>query len=162
MMFLRCAFQGCVTRIPMRLPLRLFHVRHLQTASIDRIRNVGIVAHIDAGKTTTTEQFLFLSGSTNVIGRVDNGNSVMDFLPQERERGITISSAAISFEWKNCNINLIDTPGHVDFTIEVERSVSDEEDFVFWIIIHHEVYHLFVYVTHRYGPWTVLLSLLMR
>ena len=77
---------------------------------INKIRNVGIVAHIDAGKTTTTEQFLYCSGVTDVIGRVDNGNSVMDFLPQERERGITISSAAISFEWNDCNINLIDTP----------------------------------------------------
>ena len=84
--------------------------RTLQTSSLQNIRNVGIVAHIDAGKTTTTEQFLYWSGATNVIGRVDNGNSVMDFLPQERERGITISSAAISFPWDNCNINLIDTP----------------------------------------------------
>jgi hypothetical protein len=84
--------------------------RSLQNSSIKNIRNVGIVAHIDAGKTTTTEQFLYWTGATNVIGRVDNGNSVMDFLPQERERGITISSAAISFQWEGCNINLIDTP----------------------------------------------------
>lgn len=86
------------------------------------IRNVGVVAHIDAGKTTTSEQMLFLSGNTDSIGRVDNGDTVLDFLPQEKERGITISSAATSFQWKQHNINLIDTPGHVDFTIEVERS----------------------------------------
>eukprot|EP01038_Epipyxis_sp_PR26KG_P006247 gene6247-8605_t len=86
------------------------------------MRNVGVVAHIDAGKTTTTEQMLYICGETNHIGRVDTGDTIMDFLPQERERGITISAAAISFQWKNHLINLIDTPGHVDFTIEVERS----------------------------------------
>jgi elongation factor G len=86
------------------------------------IRNVGIVAHIDAGKTTTSEQMLYISGKINSVGRVDDGDTVMDFLPQERERGITISSAAISLGWKNHDINLIDTPGHVDFTVEVERS----------------------------------------
>jgi elongation factor G len=89
---------------------------------VHHIRNVGVVAHIDAGKTTTSEQMLFLSGETKSVGRVDDGDTVMDFLPQERERGITISSAAISFQWKEHLINLIDTPGHVDFTIEVERS----------------------------------------
>ena len=89
---------------------------------LHNIRNVGVIAHIDAGKTTTTEQMLYLSGETKYIGRVDNGNTVMDFLPEEKERGITISAAAISFKWKNSQINLIDTPGHVDFTIEVERS----------------------------------------
>ena len=83
------------------------------------------IAHIDAGKTTTaTEQMLFLSGETNAVGRVDNGDTVMDFLPEERERGITISAAAISFQWKNIAVNLIDTPGHIDFTIEVERSAK--------------------------------------
>jgi elongation factor G len=81
-----------------------------------------VVAHIDAGKTTTSEQMLFLGGQTKTIGRVDTGDTVLDFLPQERERGITISSSAISFQWKDKKINLIDTPGHVDFTIEVERS----------------------------------------
>ena len=90
--------------------------------SIHLLRNVGVVAHIDAGKTTTSEQMLFLSGETKSIGRVDDGDTVMDFLPQERERGITIQSAAISFKWKDHIINLIDTPGHVDFTVEVERS----------------------------------------
>ena len=90
--------------------------------SLSRIRNIGLCAHIDAGKTTTSEQMLYLSGEIKSIGRVDNGDTVMDFLPQERERGITISSAAISFHWKDYLYNLIDTPGHVDFTIEVERS----------------------------------------
>ena len=86
-------------------------------------RNIGIIAHIDAGKTTTTEQMLYLAGEISNVGRVDSGDTVMDFLPQERERGITISSATTSFKWKNCRINLIDTPGHVDFTMEVERCV---------------------------------------
>lgn len=90
---------------------------------VHNIRNVGVIAHIDAGKTTTTEQMLFLCGEVKSIGRVDSGDTVMDFLPQERERGITISAAAISFNWKDYQINLIDTPGHVDFTMEVERSV---------------------------------------
>ena len=75
------------------------------------------------GKTTTTEQMLFVSGETKSVGRVDTGDTVMDFLPQERERGITISSAAISFQWKSHHINLIDTPGHVDFTVEVMHSL---------------------------------------
>lgn len=92
------------------------------TSDITNIRNVGIVAHIDAGKTTVSEQMLFVSGASSQVGRVDTGDTIMDFLPQERERGITISSAAISFKWKRNHINLIDTPGHVDFTIEVERS----------------------------------------
>ncbi|CAK4146429.1 unnamed protein product [Aphanomyces euteiches] len=93
------------------------------TQDIDRIRNIGILAHIDAGKTTTTERMLFYSGTIKRMGEVHDGDTTMDFLPQERERGITIGSAAISFEWKNHAINLIDTPGHVDFTIEVERAV---------------------------------------
>ena len=80
---------------------------------VHNIRNVGVVAHIDAGKTTTSEQMLYISGEINSVGRVDDGDTVMDFLPQERERGITISSAATSFKWKDCVINLIDTPGHV-------------------------------------------------
>ena len=84
---------------------------------LDHIRNVGIVAHIDAGKTTTTENMLFLCGEVKLLGRVDSGDTVTDFLPQERERGITIQSAAISMVWKDNKINLIDTPGHVDFTV---------------------------------------------
>ncbi len=77
--------------------------------NIANIRNVGILAHIDAGKTTTTEHILYLSGRTKSVGRVDNGDTVMDFLPQEKERGITISAAAISCNWKNHLINIIDT-----------------------------------------------------
>lgn len=87
-------------------------------------RNVGIVAHVDAGKTTTTEHILYLTGKTNSIGRVDRGDTVMDFLPQERERGITISAACISCSWQDHTINIIDTPGHVDFSVEVELATK--------------------------------------
>jgi elongation factor G len=87
------------------------------------IRNIGIMAHIDAGKTTTTERILFYSGVVHRMGEVHDGNTVMDWMAQERERGITITSAAISCQWKDHLINIIDTPGHVDFTIEVERSL---------------------------------------
>jgi elongation factor G len=90
---------------------------------LDRVRNVGIIAHIDAGKTTATERFLFYSGRTHKIGEVHDGQAVMDFRADERERGITISAAATTFAWNNHQINLIDTPGHVDFTAEVERSL---------------------------------------
>jgi elongation factor G len=90
---------------------------------IERVRNVGIIAHIDAGKTTATERFLFYSGQTHKIGEVHDGEAVMDFRADERERGITISAAATTFAWNNHQINLIDTPGHVDFTAEVERSL---------------------------------------
>lgn len=88
-----------------------------------RIRNIGIMAHIDAGKTTTTERILFYTGKTHKIGEVHDGNSEMDTMKQERERGITIASAATTVEWKDHVINIIDTPGHVDFTAEVERSL---------------------------------------
>jgi elongation factor G len=91
--------------------------------SLCGIRNIGIVAHIDAGKTTTTERILFYAGRTHRLGNVDEGNTVTDWMLQERERGITITSAAITCAWRNVRINLIDTPGHVDFTIEVERSL---------------------------------------
>eukprot|EP01138_Halocafeteria_seosinensis_P003907 gb/GECG01003993.1/.p1 GENE.gb/GECG01003993.1/~~gb/GECG01003993.1/.p1 ORF type:complete len:528 (+),score=68.55 gb/GECG01003993.1/:1-1584(+) len=87
------------------------------------LRNIGILAHVDAGKTTTTERMLFYSGATSTIGEVHDGDTVTDFMSQERERGITIQSAAVSYAWKGHHINLIDTPGHVDFTIEVERSI---------------------------------------
>lgn len=90
---------------------------------IDKIRNIGIVAHIDAGKTTTTERILFYTGESHRMGNVDDGNTITDFDPEEAQRGITIYSAAISCRWKDCSINLIDTPGHVDFTAEVERSL---------------------------------------
>ena len=90
---------------------------------IDQIRNIGIIAHIDAGKTTTSERLLYYSKKINRIGDVDDGTAAMDWMDQERERGITIMSAATTFEWHDHKINLIDTPGHVDFTAEVERSL---------------------------------------
>ncbi len=88
-----------------------------------KTRNIGIIAHIDAGKTTLTERMLFLSGHVHVPGEVDEGTTVTDWMPDEQERGITITSAAVTFPWKAYRINLIDTPGHVDFTAEVERSL---------------------------------------
>lgn len=90
---------------------------------LDKVRNIGIAAHIDAGKTTTTERILFYSGMVHKIGEVHDGTAVTDWMEQERERGITITAAAISTSWKDHRINIIDTPGHVDFTIEVERSM---------------------------------------
>jgi elongation factor G len=90
---------------------------------LDKIRNVGIIAHIDSGKTTTTERILFYTGRTYKIGDIDEGTTQMDWMPQERERGITIVSAATTTFWKDTRINIIDTPGHVDFTAEVERSL---------------------------------------
>jgi elongation factor G len=90
---------------------------------LDKVRNIGIAAHIDAGKTTTTERILFYSGVVHKIGEVHDGTTVTDWMEQERERGITITAAAISTSWKDHQINIIDTPGHVDFTIEVERSM---------------------------------------
>ena len=90
---------------------------------IERYRNIGIIAHIDAGKTTTTERVLFYAGKTYRIGSVDDGTTVTDWMAQERERGITIVSAAVTAEWKGYQINLIDTPGHIDFTAEVQRSL---------------------------------------
>ena len=91
--------------------------------SLERTRNIGIMAHIDAGKTTTTERILFYTGKTHKIGETHEGTAVMDFMEQEQERGITITSAATTCFWKNTRINIIDTPGHVDFTVEVERSL---------------------------------------
>ncbi|MCX7608628.1 MAG: elongation factor G [Anaerolineales bacterium] len=90
---------------------------------LERYRNIGIIAHIDAGKTTTTERILFYTGRTHRIGSVDDGTTVTDWMVQERERGITIVSAAVSAEWKGYQINIIDTPGHIDFTAEVQRSL---------------------------------------
>lgn len=94
-----------------------------ETDELKNVRNIGIMAHIDAGKTTTTERILFYSGRLHRIGEVHEGAATMDFMEQERERGITITSAATTVYWKGCKINIIDTPGHVDFTIEVERSL---------------------------------------
>ena len=91
--------------------------------SLEKTRNIGIMAHIDAGKTTTTERILFYTGVVHRMGEVHEGNTVMDWMDQERERGITITSAAITTVWKDHRVNIIDTPGHVDFTIEVERSL---------------------------------------
>nr|XP_054600588.1 ribosome-releasing factor 2, mitochondrial [Nothobranchius furzeri] len=98
-------------------------VRTVVNPDVSKIRNIGIMAHIDAGKTTTTERMLYYSGYTRALGDVDDGDTVTDFMAQERERGITIQSAAVTFDWKNHRINLIDTPGHVDFTLEVERAL---------------------------------------
>ncbi len=91
--------------------------------SIETIRNIGIVAHIDAGKTTTTERILYYSGASHRMGNVDAGTTKTDFDPEEAKRGITIYSAAITTHWAGATINIIDTPGHVDFTAEVERSL---------------------------------------
>jgi len=95
----------------------------MENVELQKIRNIGIVAHIDAGKTTTSERILFFTGVTHKIGEVHDGQAVMDFMKQEQERGITITSAAITTDWNNHQINLIDTPGHIDFTLEVERSL---------------------------------------
>src|SRR5438309_2966123 len=94
-----------------------------RTIPIERIRNIGIIAHIDAGKTTVTERVLYYTGRTYKIGEVHQGTAVMDWMEQERERGITITAAATTCDWKDHVINIIDTPGHVDFTVEVERSL---------------------------------------
>lgn len=91
---------------------------------LSHYRNIGIFAHVDAGKTTTTERILKLTGKIHRLGEVHDGESTMDFMEQEAERGITIQSAATSCQWKGCRLNVIDTPGHVDFTIEVYRSLK--------------------------------------
>src|SRR4030088_1048003 len=91
--------------------------------AIDKTRNIGIMAHIDAGKTTTTERILFYAGRIHKMGEVHEGASTMDWMVQEKERGITITSAATTAQWRDHAINIIDTPGHVDFTVEVERSL---------------------------------------
>ena len=92
--------------------------------SLDKYRNIGIMAHIDAGKTTTTERILYYTGKSHKIGEVHDGAATMDWMEQEQERGITITSAATTCFWRDNRINIIDTPGHVDFTIEVERSLK--------------------------------------
>ncbi len=91
--------------------------------NMKEIRNIGVIAHIDAGKTTTTERLLFFTGKIYRLGEVDSGTTQMDYMVQERERGITITAAVTTCFWKDYKINIIDTPGHVDFTIEVERSL---------------------------------------
>src|ERR1035437_2038368 len=94
-----------------------------RTTPLERMRNIGIAAHIDAGKTTTTERILYYTGKSHKLGEVHEGTAVMDWMEQEQERGITITSAATTCEWRDIQINIIDTPGHVDFTAEVERSL---------------------------------------
>src|SRR5574344_1418028 len=91
--------------------------------SLEKTRNIGIMAHIDAGKTTTTERILYYSGVNYKLGETHDGSATMDWMEQEQERGITITSAATTAYWKGTKINIIDTPGHVDFTVEVERSL---------------------------------------
>jgi len=91
--------------------------------SLENTRNIGIMAHIDAGKTTTTERILFYTGRVHRMGEVHEGSATMDWMEQEQERGITITSAATTTQWRGVRINIIDTPGHVDFTVEVERSL---------------------------------------
>src|SRR6202048_4579545 len=95
----------------------------MANTDLESTRNIGIAAHIDAGKTTATERILYYTGRTYKIGEVHEGTAVMDFMEQERERGITITAAATTAEWNGHQINIIDTPGHVDFTVEVERSL---------------------------------------
>ena len=94
-----------------------------RTYPIEKMRNIGIMAHIDAGKTTSTERILYYTGKVHRIGEVHDGSATMDWMEQERERGITITSAATTCFWRNIMINIIDTPGHVDFTVEVQRSL---------------------------------------
>lgn len=100
-----------------------FYGYPIMARSIETIRNIGIIAHIDAGKTTTTERILYYTGASHRMGNVDDGTTTTDFDPEEAQRGITIYSAAVTCQWKGCTINIIDTPGHVDFTAEVERSL---------------------------------------
>src|SRR5512139_524257 len=95
----------------------------MATPALQHIRNIGIISHIDAGKTTVSERILFYTGETHKMGEVHEGLAVMDWMPQEQERGITITATATTCHWHETWINLIDTPGHIDFTIEVERSM---------------------------------------
>ena len=95
----------------------------MEQHNLGNIRNIGIISHIDAGKTTVSERILFYCGETHKMGEVHDGQAVMDWMPQEQERGITITATATTCRWREFRINLIDTPGHIDFTIEVERSM---------------------------------------
>jgi elongation factor G len=104
-----------------------------RTIALEKIRNIGITAHIDAGKTTTTERILYYTGKSHKIGEVHDGNTTTDYMAQERERGITITSAAVTAEWEGHRINVIDTPGHIDFNIEVNRSLRVLDGAIFVI-----------------------------
>ncbi|XP_011305891.1 ribosome-releasing factor 2, mitochondrial [Fopius arisanus] len=125
-MWIRCFGKNVCWKIRRRF----YHTRNYTTNTendkkkLEMIRNIGIMAHIDAGKTTTTERMLFYSGSISNMGEVHHGNTVTDYMEQERQRGITIASAAVTFPWKNHQVNLIDTPGHIDFTMGVEQTLS--------------------------------------
>ena len=98
-------------------------IKETAVYDLPHVRNIGIMAHIDAGKTTTTERILYYTGRTHKIGEVHEGTATMDWMVQEQERGITITSSATTCFWKGHRFNIIDTPGHVDFTVEVERSL---------------------------------------
>ncbi len=115
------------TKLPRRVPLRASSVSLAQSIpmarKLEQLRNIGIIAHIDAGKTTVTERMLYYSGASHRMGEVDKGTTITDFDPEEQQRGITIRAACVTFPWLDCTVNLIDTPGHVDFTAEVERSL---------------------------------------
>ena len=117
--------KGPSSRMARRAPAKvtMSTVAEGRTTDLAKYRNIGIMAHIDAGKTTTTERILFYTGKTYKIGEVHEGGATMDWMEQEQERGITITSAATTCFWKDHQINIIDTPGHVDFTLEVERSL---------------------------------------
>src|SRR6476646_5637921 len=104
-------------------PYRTHPMPPAKDYDLTKIRNLGVIAHIDAGKTTTTEHLLYYAGEKHRLGEVDKGTTETDYDPEEQQRGITIYSACVPFAWRDCTINLIDTPGHVDFTAEVERSL---------------------------------------
>jgi elongation factor G len=129
--FLSCLFQKQIGSLSLTSPACCHKIRFsnanrlkiMKKQKINFIRNIGIIAHIDAGKTTVTERILYYTGKSHKIGEVHDGEAIMDWMPDEQERGITITSAVTTCHWKDCEIQLIDTPGHVDFTIEVERSL---------------------------------------
>ena len=122
---------------------------------LEELRNIGIIAHVDAGKTTTTERILYFSGSKHKVGDVDDGDTTTDFDPLERQKGITINSAAVTIEWGDHRITLIDTPGHVDFTAEVE--LVDKRDARHAVLIRLEPHGLGLHLDaadgaeHAYG-----------